>query len=151
MKTKTLILLFVLSLIPAGLRAQPADVEPEMAAWFVGEWTLTPAPVEGFDDIVTATLGVVTIENPGGAKIVRHTPERKGRPAVSVAFTVKQFGKNFPWWAEDGGANAVARKVDENTFDLAVVGPMGKADWNRALRHTRVVKLADESAPLACH
>ncbi|MCC6414325.1 MAG: hypothetical protein IT582_00225 [Opitutaceae bacterium] len=137
--------------LPSLLLAQPADASAEETAWFTGEWTLTPAPVEGFDDIATATLGVVTIENPGGAKIVRHTPERKGRPAVSVAFTVKQFGKNFPWWTEDGGANAVARKVDENTFDLAAVGPMGRADWNRALRHTRVVKPAGESAPPACH
>jgi hypothetical protein len=64
-----------------------------------------------------------------------------------VAFTVKKFGGNFPWWTE-GGGSVVARRISEDSFDLASVGPMGKADWTRALRHTRVVASA-ENEPAA--
>lgn len=122
--------------LPSALPAQPADASADETAWFAGEWTVTPAPVDGFEDIVAEPSGAVRIEHLGGARLVRHSPERNGRAAVSAAFTVKKFGGNYPWWSE-GGGSVVARKVSENSFDLASVGPMGKADWARALRHTR--------------
>lgn len=122
--------------LPPGLFAQPKDATAEEAAWFAGEWTVTPAPVEGFDDIVAEPQGNVRIEHRGGARLVRHSPARNGRPAASVEFTVKKLGSNFPWWS-DGGGSAVAKKISEDAFDLATVGPMGRADWTRALRHTR--------------
>jgi hypothetical protein len=123
--------------LPVAAPAQPADASADETAWFAGEWTVTPVPVDGFETIAVEPPDTVRIEHDGGARIVRHTPERRGRPAASVAFTVKKLGGNFPWWSE-GGGGAVARKVSENSFDLARVGPMGKADWTRALRHTRV-------------
>ncbi len=129
---------FLLGLPPLAV-AQPADATADEVAWFAGEWTVTPAPVEGFDDVVANPITTVRIEHRGGAAVVRHSPERNGRPAVSVAFTVKKLGATFPWWPEGGGPVSVVRKVSENCFDLARVGAMGKADWSRALRHTRVV------------
>lgn len=122
--------------LPLGLFAQPKDAAAEEAAWFAGEWTVTPAPVEGFEDIAAESQGTVRIEHRDGARIIRHSPARNGRPAASAEFTVKKLGANFPWWAE-GGGSAVAKKVSEDVFDLATVGPMGRADWTRALRHTR--------------
>ena len=122
--------------LPAGLFAQPKDASAEEAAWFAGEWTVTPAPVDGFEDIAPAAVNRVTITHRGGAVIVRHSPARSGRPAASTEFTVKKLGTTFPWWSDAGGS-AVAKKVSENVFDLATVGPMGRADWTRALRHTR--------------
>ena len=133
--------LFVLTLLFGGalvMSAQPADAPADEVAWFAGEWTVTPAPVEGFDDVVANPITTVRIEHRGGAVVVRHSPERSGHPAVSVAFTVKKLGATFPWWSEGGGPASVARKVSEDCFDLARVGAMGKADWSRALRHTRV-------------
>lgn len=120
------------------MSAQPTDAPAEEAAWFAGEWAVTLAPVEGFDDVVANSITTVRIEHRGGAAVVRHSPERNGRSAASVAFTVKKLGATFPWWPEDGGPAAVARKVSEDSFDLATVGAMGRADWSRALRHTRV-------------
>jgi len=133
-----------LSCFSPGLFAQPKDATAEEAAWFAGEWTVTPAPVEGFDDIAPAAPNRVTITHRGGAVIVRHSPARNGRPAASVEFTVKRLGTNFPWWSGAGGS-AVAKKVAEDVFDLATVGPTGRADWPRALRHTR----AKPEAPAA--
>lgn len=133
--------------LPSALPAQPADASADETAWFAGEWTVAPAPVEGFADIVAEPQGTVRIEHAGGSRLVRHSSERNGRAAVSVTFTVKKFGGNYPWWSE-GGGSAVARRVSENSFDLASVGPMGKADWARALRHTRVVAAA-ENEPAA--
>lgn len=99
---------------------------------------MTPAPAEGFDEDGANPITTVRIEHRGGAALVRHSPERNGRPAVSVAFAVKKLGATFPWWPEDGGPASVSRKVSADSFDLASVDPMGRADWSRALRHTRV-------------
>lgn len=125
--------------LPLMLQAQPADASAEETAWFAGGWTVAPAPVEGFEDITAEPPGTVRIEHAGGARLVRHSPEKNGRPAMSVAFTVKKLGGNFPWWPPAGGPGAVARRVSADSFDLATVGPMGRADWSRALRHTRIV------------
>ena len=65
---------------------------------------------------------------------------------AEVEFDVRSFDGKYPWWSANGGANLVARQVDENTFDLAGVGPMGKADWNNALRHTRVRSDTDKKS-----
>ncbi|HRI83422.1 MAG TPA: hypothetical protein PLF88_13345 [Opitutaceae bacterium] len=137
--------------LPLVLRAQPAHASAEDAAWFAGEWGVAPVPVEGFEDIATTPPTTVRIEHTGDSRLVRHSPERDGRPAASVAFTVKTFGGNFPWWPETGGSGAVARRVSETSFDLASVGPMGKADWSRALRHTRVVTPPAEEPPRLPH
>lgn len=132
--------------LPLALQAQPAEATSEQTAWFAGEWTVAPVPVEGFKDIVSAPPTTVRIEHTGDARLVRHSPERDVRPAASVAFNVKTFGGNFPWWPVEGGPSVVARRVSDDSFDLASVGPMGKADWSRALRHTRVAA-AQEPAP----
>lgn len=136
-----------LIVLPASLVAQPKDATAEEAAWFAGEWTVTPAPVEGFEDIANAAVNRVTITHRGGAAIARHSPARNGRPAASAEFTVKKLGTNFPWWS-DGSGSAVAKKISEDVFDLATVGPMGRADWTRALRHTRA-KPAEPAAASA--
>lgn len=132
--------------LPSVLPAQPVDASADETAWFAGEWTVASVPVEAFEDIVAESQGTVRIEHLDGARLVRHSPERNGRAAVSATFTVKKIGGNYPWWSESGGS-VVARKVSENSFDLAGVGPMGKADWARALRHTRVAA-ENESAAL---
>jgi|GEM_PF-6553828 len=134
--------------LPAELGAQPADATTDEAAWFAGEWTVAPAPVEGFEDIVAESQGTVRIEHLESARLVRHSPAKNGRPAASIEFTVKKLGGTFPWWPAAGGPGAVARRVSENSFDLATVGPMGRADWSRALRHTRFVAPV-EKAPAA--
>lgn len=143
------LLLLAVLFITSGLGAQPADASADEAAWFAGEWTVTPAPDEGYEDIANAAVNRVTITHRGGAAIVRHSPARNGRPAASAEFTVKKLGTNFPWWS-DGSGSAVAKKVSEDVFDLATVGPMGRADWTRALRHTRAktAEVAAASAPL---
>ncbi len=125
------------------LRAQPAEATSDEAAWFAGEWTVTPAPVEGFDDVVTEVIATVRIEHLDGARIARHSPEQKGRPAVTVEFIVRKLGATYPWWPDEGPA-VVTRRVSATVFDLATVGPMGRADWDRALRHTRQPPSAKE-------
>lgn len=130
--------------LSSELIAQPRDASSEETAWFAGDWIVTRAPVEGFEDIVSNPIATVRIEHLGEARIVRHSPPRQKNPAVAAEFTVRQFGKNMPWWSATGGANLVARRVDENTFDLAGVGPMGRAEWDRALRHTRVETPGDK-------
>ncbi len=140
----TLGVVFLLGL-PRSVLGQPADATADEVAWFAGEWTVTPAPVEGFDDVVANSITTVCIEHRGGAAVVRHSPERNGRPAASVAFTVKKLGATFPWWPEGGGPVSVVRKVSEDCFDLATVSAMGRADWSKALRHTRVVAAAGET------
>ncbi len=127
-----------------SLLAQPADASTEESRWFAGEWTVTPAPVEGFDDIASATISTVRIDHLGAARIARRSPSDSGRPSVTVEFTVKKVGGNFPWWPAQGPA-VVTRKVTEDSFDLATVGSMGRADWSRALRHTRVTADAKPS------
>lgn len=117
--------------------AQAGEASPAETVWFAGEWAVEPAPVEGYDTIVAKAYPDVQIEHRGGTRIVRVSTLRNGAKA-EVEFDVRSFGGKYPWWSANGGANLVARRVDENTFDLAGVGPMGKADWDNALRHTRV-------------
>ena len=131
--------------LPLVALAQPADATGDETAWFVGEWTVTPAPVEGFETIAAEPPGTVCIEHDGGAKIVRHSPTKDGRPAVRVEFTVKKLGRSFPWWPKAGGPGAVARRVSDDSFDLASIGRVGRADWSRALRHTRKPAPAETS------
>lgn len=135
--------------LPLAALAQPADAAADETAWFAGEWTVTPAPVEGFETIAAEPPGTVRIEHAGGAHIVRHSPARHGRPAASVEFTVKKLRGNFPWWPKAGGPSAVARRVSDDSFDLAPVSQMGRADWLRALRHTRQ-PVAEGTSDKAC-
>ena len=128
-----------------ALRADAKNASEADTQWFAGEWQAGPAPVEGYETIIVAEPTPVTIRYEGGARIDRTSTLRNGQH-VTVAFVVKHFGKNYPWWTVDGSGSLVARKVDENTFDLASVGPMGKADWDHASRHTRVTAAADVAA-----
>lgn len=122
--------------------AQAGEASPEETVWFAGEWAVAIAPVEGYDTIVAKAYPNVQIEHREGTRIARISTLRNGEK-VEVEFDVRSFGGKYPWWSANGGANLVARRVDENTFDLASVSPMGKADWDNALRHTRVESRAD--------
>jgi hypothetical protein len=122
---------------PLILIAQTRDATVDETAWFEGEWEVTPAPEKGYKDVLVESQGIVRIEHLGGARVARHSPEKNGRPASSVEFTVKKLGENFPWWS-DGGGSVLAKKVSEDVFDLASVGPVGKMSGNRVWRHTRV-------------
>jgi hypothetical protein len=116
---------------------QVPDATAADAAWFAGTWDVVPVEVPGYETIVAAKPIRVTIEHHGDARIDRSSPLRNGQTAT-VEFIVKHFGKNFPWWTVDGQGSLVARIVDDQTFDLAGLGPMGKADWDHASRHKRV-------------
>lgn len=143
MKTARLFLLLLASLSFLNLAAKAGEATESETAWFAGEWAVTPAPVEGFDTIGAKEYPHVQIEHRGGTLVARISTLRNGGQA-EVEFNVRSFRGKYPWWSANGGANLVARRVDENTFDLANVGPMGKADWNDALRHTRVESSVDE-------
>jgi hypothetical protein len=139
-------LCFTLGSLLVTLSSRAGEATEAESAWFAGEWAVAPAPVEGFDTIVAKAYPNVRIEHRGGTRIARISSLRNGA-SVAVEFDVRSFKGNFPWWAADGGANAVARRVDQNTFDLAGVGPMGKADWGHALRHTRVIEPMEAEQP----
>lgn len=123
------------------LRSLAGEATEAETLWFVGEWSVSPAPVEGFETIVAREYPNVQIEHRGGTRLVRISTLRNGAK-VEVEFDVRSFKGNYPWWSAAGGTNLVARQVDENTFDLAGVGPMGKADWDQALRHNRITPKA---------
>ncbi|GAB1487926.1 hypothetical protein MASR2M8_03680 [Opitutaceae bacterium] len=146
MKTTSgfLALLFA-ALVPVWSAAQIADASESEAAWFAGEWSVAPADVDDYETIASAEPTQVRIQHLGGARIERTSPARAGREAVTTVFTVKRLAGNFPWWA-DGRGSVVTRKVSDDSFDLASVGPMGRADWSQALRHTRVVPTSGEES-----
>ena len=139
---KTLLVTLFGLFVPLSIQAE--DATELETSWFAGEWAVTLAPVDGYDTIVSRTYPNVQIEHRGGTRIARTSTLRNGKQ-VAVEFDVRNFKGNFPWWSANGGANLVARRVDETTFDLAGVGPMGKADWTRAFRHTRVRSEAPET------
>ena len=141
--TFRLALLSVIVGLIAPLNARAGEATEAEAIWFAGEWTVTLAPVQGYDTIVAKIYPNVRIEHRGGPRIARISTLRNGEQ-VAVEFDVRSFKGNHPWWSATGGVNLVARQVDENTFDLAGVGSMGKADWDHALRHVRCKPTADD-------
>jgi hypothetical protein len=145
MKT-TLSLVFLWTIIGmfSPLTAPAGEATETETIWFAGEWTVAPAPVEGYDTIIAKRYPNVQIEHRGGTRIARISTLRHGE-RVTVEFEVRSFGGNYPWWSATGGGNLIARRVNEDTFDLAGVGAMGKADWAHALRHTRVKHAADDN------
>jgi len=119
------------------LAAQAPDASPADISFFAGRWATGPADVEGFETIYPKgpdCSKAVEIVKEGGAKIRRIVILRNG-VRHEASFTVKRFGVNFPWWT-DAGAAPVARRIDANTFILAATR-VGKADWARAIKHTR--------------
>ena len=136
-KISLLTLLVTISGIIAPLATHAANATELETTWFAGEWAVSLAPVEGYDTIVSRTYPNVRIEHRGGTRIARIST-LPNNEQVTIEFDVRSFKGNFPWWSASGGGNLVAKRVDETTFDLAGVGPMGKADWAHAFRHTRV-------------
>lgn len=120
--------------------AQAVPASADDVAFFVGDWATGPAPVDGYETIPAAppdcTLPVrIEADEDGG--IVR-TVRRRDGAAHSAAFRVMRFAGNYPWRSDDGGPAPVARKIDEQSFDLAPT-MTGRADWSRAIRHQRCV------------
>lgn len=125
----------VFAVLVSGSMLRGEDASPEEAAWFAGQWEVGPAPVEGFETIAGGEPNVSVIRYLEGSRIEREITLR-GKLYV-MRFDVKSFGGNFPWWGENGG-NYVSKKVDEDSFILAPVGPMGKAEWDRGWLYKRV-------------
>lgn len=134
---KSLPLCVLLLLVSVEARAEPSDASPAEASWFAGEWEVRYAPSPGFEELVSEPISVVRIEHLGGARIARHLLGRGEAPQARTEFTVKAWAGNLPWWPDEG-FGLVARKVSPDTFDLATLGPDGRADWGRALRHKRI-------------
>jgi hypothetical protein len=127
-------ILFALLLSLCIQSANAADPTVEQAEWFAGEWLVGPAPIEGFDTIVTQALNPASIQYLEGSTIQRKLT-LKGK-VYTMAYEVKSFGGNFPWWGANGG-NYVAKKLNETSFILAPVSNMGKAEWDRGWLYAR--------------
>lgn len=126
-------LLAALILSAATLQANPASEEE--AAWFAGKWTVGPAPVDGFETIAGGDSIEAVLRHLEGARIEREIT--LGGQLHVMKFEVRAFGGNFPWWGDNGG-NYVSKKRDENSFILAPVGPMGRAEWQKGWLYTRM-------------
>lgn len=119
-------------------RAQPVQAGDAEIAYFVGRWATGPAERAGMETIVArgATCDApVEVAPSGPGRIVRSVQRRDGG-RTSVAFSVKRFGGNFPWWPEQPGPGIVARRLDDGGFLLAGL-VAGRADWDNAIRHRR--------------
>ncbi|MDQ8186862.1 hypothetical protein [Pelagicoccus sp. SDUM812002] len=140
------IVLTALVLFGPSLEADTASNEE--AAWFAGKWMVGPAPVEGGETIAGGEANVAVVRHLGGPRIEREITLR-GQLHV-MQFEVRAFGGNFPWWGDNGG-NYVSKNKDENTFILVPVGPMGKAEWERAWLYQRLLRkpssLAEQRLP----
>lgn len=115
------------------------------ADFFVGRWATGPSPVDGFETLPATPPSCdrpVEIRRIGPDRIERQVRGRDGRPTTST-FTVKRFAGNFPWWPSGGGAAPVARRVDQDVFDLAPTR-LGRADWSQAIRHQRCPAVGSE-------
>lgn len=123
-----------------GTVSQANSASESEAAWFAGAWKVGPAPVEGFETIAGGESIDAKIRHLEGAQIEREIT--LGGSLYVMQFEVRSFGGNFPWWGENGG-NYVSKKTDEDTFILAPVGPMGKAEWDKGWEYKRVVEDAD--------
>lgn len=132
--------LSLLMLAQAGTaKANVQDASPEDTAWFAGQWATGPADIPGYETMAAAPdcSRAVTIHVIRDNVIARETRLRNGS-LHRAEFSVKRFGQNFPWWPTDSTASApVARRTGNDVFLLARTGDMGRADWERALQHTR--------------
>lgn len=117
--------------------ADTPDASPQDAAWFAGKWAVGHADVPGFETIVGGgdCSRTVDIKTTGPATLQRIVTRRNGQ-RHTVEFTVKKFRGNYPWWPKNGKDALVAKKIKNDTFVLASTR-IGKADWDRALKHTR--------------
>lgn len=124
--------------------ASANEATSEEAAWFSSEWTVVPAPIEGYETIITQDPKRARIEHLEDARIQRTMTIRNTESIMQ--FDVRSFGGNFPWWSTNNGANYVAKKVDDDRFILAPVSMMGKAEWDKGWLYQRVTEAhaADE-------
>lgn len=124
--------------LPDGPRAEPAAADEAELTYFLGRWATEPAERPGFETIIARGADCerpVEIVSTSPGSIVRSVPRRDGsRPMAR--FSVKRFGRDFPWWPEPTGPGLVARKLDDGGFLLAGL-VAGRADWNNAIRHRR--------------
>jgi hypothetical protein len=128
----------VLTILQPSALADTPGASPEQVRWFAGDWRVGPADVEGLETISGGGTcsDAAEIRITGQGKLQR-TVRRKNGAKTTVEFEVKYFGGNFPWWPVDGHSAVVARKIDANSFVLASTNPVGRADWNNGLKHTR--------------
>lgn len=128
---------FLLGLVTTA-HAAVREATADETAWFAGQWATSPADVPGYETTGSAPdcSRAVTIRAIKDNVIVRETRLKDGS-LHSAEFAVKQIGQNFPWWPTDGGSSSVAKRTGDDVFLLARTGEMGRADWNKALQHTR--------------
>lgn len=127
-------LTLVLTTVLAAADTQEAT--PEEAAWFAGTWNATKGIAQDGETLIAGEPKRVVIRHLDGARIERDLPAGDG--VTTTAYTVMSFGGRFPWWTDDLNGNLVSRRAGDDTFHLAQVGAMGKADWANGWTYVRV-------------
>ncbi len=138
-KSRAILLGLILPCMSPLAWANVEAASAEDTAWFAGQWATGPADIPGYETMAAAPdcSRPVTIHVIRDNVIARETRLRNGS-LHRAEFSVKRFGQNFPWWPADSTASApVARRTGNDVFLLARTGDMGRADWDRALQHTR--------------
>lgn len=124
-------------LAPLATADVPAASAAELA-WFEGRWATGPADVPGHDTIAAEAPDcqrAVSIRRSGQDRLERSTTLRDGSTHIAE-FEIRKFGGNYPWWPVSGQPGPVAKRTGDNVFVLAPTD-MGRAQWDRALQHTR--------------
>lgn len=147
MNTTRILPLLLLTLAACGgapaAREEPKSnndavaVSEEQARWFAGSWETTRGIAGDGELVISGTPRRATIRCMQGARIER-TLELSGERTAVGEYTVMRFGGNMPWWTDDFQGTFVSRRVTDDSFELAAVGPTGKADWESGWVYVRV-------------
>lgn len=111
-----------------------ADVAPDRAAPFVGEWQIAFPDSDG----VIVNVPQVSCDDPAVITALDEDTLHARTPGGDMgSWDVKAFDGRFPWWREDGQA-LVADWVRGDAFLLAGKDASGiKTDWANARQWTR--------------
>jgi hypothetical protein len=123
--------------------ADATEATEAEAAWFAGTWDATRGVAAAGETLIVGTPRRVVIRHLGGARIERDFALPSGAVATT-AYMVMRFDGKFPWWTDDAAGNLTTRRIGDDTFHLAQMGNMGKADWDNGWTYVRVATPAGE-------